>query len=644
MIFILQAISLLFILATLLMWSINKKTRGYQSKFFIYVIAFAILMLISNIAYTLFVNDIVTIRASFIKIIGKINLALILVEMFVLVMYTLSKFYGENEHRGLVFPSSSVCLFEAFMVMITNVNLSIGSNEAIRGYSGSFTYAFVIINLLVILAFTIFYFKKTTKWFIYITILCFVVIASGAAIEYLFKINGIIEFSIIDAIIIYYLAIENPLNKIDTTYNCFKSSYIIPSLNRFFDNNINGFAVFIGISSDITSEQSESEMLELKKYLINEFDTVPEVDTFLSSERDLFIICDNESLFNDFIKDLEDIFKEARTSLDLQSNIKISVSYASNIHVAKDGSSLYRYLAVEKAYASNGYNLLNERYLDEKIVDLTENDVRTRNLIVKALNDDMVEVFYQPVYSTKEEQFLDAEALVRIRNTDGSIVMPGQFIKVAENTGLIIQLGERILEKVCQLLVSPETANLQINGIDINLSLTQCENSSLADSMISIVEKYKVDPSKINFEVTESNFGGIYDNLLSNLNKMRDYGFRLSLDDFGQGKTDVNYLVNTPITSVRIDRFVVWDYFDNDKTKTTVRQLIKLCHELNISVVATGIEKLQQLDEMAEQNVDYIQGYYFFKPMPEDEYIRFLKPTAFEVDDTKAKMVKKKIY
>ena len=197
-------------------------------------------------------------------------------------------------------------------------------------------------------------------------------------------------------------------------------------------------------------------------------------------------------------------------------------------------------------------------------------------------------------------------------------------------------MQDRLLEDLYQIVC----VGFNKKGIDINLSLTQCENVSLADDMIAIADKYNIDKKKINFEITESNFNEVHENLVVNVRKLSEAGFRISLDDFGNGKTDINYLIDLPISSVHIDRHVVWDYFDTNKTKTVVRQLINMCHELNISVVATGIEKITQLNEMASQNVDFIQGYYFFRPMPVDEYIQFLKPAAFEMDKAKANIIR----
>lgn len=636
---LLQIVSLILMAITFIPWLVFKKIKNYHNHFFFYVLSFTSVLAVVNLLFTLCANNIIVLSINIINWIARFNLIFILVALFVIAMLVLSKVYDEKAHKQVVFPLAAFVLFEAFIILVAGVSIEEGSS-IISGNSIIITYVFGVINILAIIAILILNFKKVNKWFAYVSLISVLVIVCGFVVHIYTKMNGVIEASIVIATVIFYYASENPINKIDTEYYCFKSNYITQCLDRFYNNDLPGFALFIGMRNELLNEESENELVTLRKNIIKELSSVPEVDVFLSNERDIFAVCDDVSLFDDFVKDVNDVIEDEKKKLVNEQNVKIAVVFANDIHITKDSDALYKHLTVEKAYALSGYKAVNERFLNDSIIDTNDNEEMIKELIGNALNKDLVEVYYQPVYSSKEKKFLNAEALMRIRNEDGSIVMPGKFIGVAERTGLINLLGERVLEKVCQLLVNPEIINLELDGVDINLSLTQCENLSLADNMIEIAKKYNIDPKRINFEITESNFEGVHDNLMANIRKMKEFGFSLSLDDFGTGKTDIYYLIDTPISKVHIDRHVVWNYFESAKTKTTVKQLIKLCHELNIDVVATGIEKISQLDEMALQNVDYIQGYYFFKPMSTEEFIKFLKPAAFEVDKAKSNIIR----
>ena len=641
MILQLQIITAAVLLVVSIMWFAIRKIKNYHKHFFAYLLSFSIALIISNVLFSLFALKILIVSDTVIGIFAKINLIFILITLYVMAMFILSKALDENAHRKIVFPFVSLVIFESFIVLVTDIGVE-STSLALLGTSPFISHVFALINVFSFILIVIVKGKNINKWFAFVTIISSLLVALSIAVSYLFKINGIVEAGIIAADVLFFVACENPAKDIDNVYNCFKSNTISTCLSRFYLNEDDGFALFVGARSELLNEQSEKDLEQFRKNVIKELKTVPEAEVFLTSERDIFVVCDNIELYEDFVKDLHDVLEDEKKKFNVESNIKIAVAYMNDVHIAKDSDSLYKYLAVEKAYALNGYKTINERFINDKAVDKTDNEEAAKNLIINALNNDLVEVYYQPVYSSKEEKFLDAEALMRIKDVDGNIILPGKFIGVAEKTGLINQLGDRVFEKICQLLVNPEIENLHVEGIDINLSLAQCENVSLADDVIAIADKYNIDKKKINFEITESNFSEVHENLVVNVRKLSEAGFRISLDDFGTGKTDINYLIDLPISSVRIDRHVVWDYFDTNKTKTVVKQLINMCHELNISVVATGIEKINQLDEMASQNVDFIQGYYFFRPMPVDEYIKFLKPAAFEMDKAKANIIRSK--
>ena len=245
--------------------------------------------------------------------------------------------------------------------------------------------------------------------------------------------------------------------------------------------------------------------------------------------------------------------------------------------------------------------------------------------IISAIEEDRVEVFYQPIYSTKLNRFVSAEALVRIRNHDGSIVPPGKFISVAEETGLIAKLGERVFEKTCQLIQKHEIQKYGIEYIEVNLSVIQCHQKNLASTYINILDKYHIDPSMINLEITETASIQAKRVLLENMMTLIDYGVTFSLDDFGNGQSNLNYLIDMPVSILKLDMNMTRDYFDKKKAKYAVKATVNMVHDMQLKVVAEGIETKEQLMAMNKIGVDYIQGYYFSKPLPTDEFLEFIK-------------------
>jgi EAL domain-containing protein (putative c-di-GMP-specific phosphodiesterase class I) len=252
-----------------------------------------------------------------------------------------------------------------------------------------------------------------------------------------------------------------------------------------------------------------------------------------------------------------------------------------------------------------------------------------------ALKDDRVEVFYQPIYSFAKKRFTSAEALVRIRRTDGSIIPPGLFIPVAEETGLVAKLGERVFEKTCQFIKDNKLHYYGVDYIEVNLSVVQCENKALAKMYIDIMQRYNVSPSFINLEITESASIVRRKTLLDNMKALIDYGVSFSLDDFGNGESNLNYIVDLPIEIVKFDKDMTQAYFENDKAKHVLRAVTEMIHGMELKVVAEGVETREQLKTLEGLGIDYIQGYYFSKPVEASEYLEFLRINNLKAKNNK---------
>ena len=247
------------------------------------------------------------------------------------------------------------------------------------------------------------------------------------------------------------------------------------------------------------------------------------------------------------------------------------------------------------------------------------------NLIENALRDDRVVVHYQPIYNISTGSFTSAEALVRIVKEDGTLIPPGDFIPVAEENGQIIQLGIRVFEKVCKLLASGEPQRLGIEYIETNISVAQFDHENPAGFVQNNIEAYKINPCNINLEITETADNELQHLLLLNMEKLIKMGVSFSLDDFGTGRSNLDYFVNMPADNIKFDLTFTQGYFKNDKIKHVMKGMVSIVHDMDMKIVAEGVETKDQYDAMVKLGVDYIQGYYFSKPIPAEEFIAFLK-------------------
>lgn len=640
----LQLLNLILTIAIVIMWSIFKKFDCYDSKYFKIVLTSLVLASISSfvcalLGTNLFENLTKTINV-FIKLSNIFNNILV----FVLCTYVYGKIVSKEKHKAILFPMAAIPLIEAIILLILPIQITNNQSLVINGDSIIYSYLFILIYVLLILALFYIYRKKTNKiqkislGFI---VLCFVV---SVAIQYLTKTFGIMQLGSTIVVGGCVLLLDNPFNKTNKQYGCFDCSYLNTYVNDYYKNKREGFCAYVTIQSKLINNTSEEKMAQFKKALIKEFKFVPELTTFLTSEKDIFVVCSNPKIYEDFVEDLKEDVIEKRKQLDIDSTYKTVIVFGKNILAASNSESIYRYMHIMSTKGLSSNKTLSVLYLNEKFIDLQEDEKNVRKMIVDALNSDNIMAYYQPIYNAKKAKFTSAEALVRIKDENGNVILPRRFIKTAENTGLIIDIGQKMFEKVCDLLTNPKMKDISLERIDINLSLIECENPNLASNLIKTAKKYQINPSMINFDITEANLEVIYNNMYKNIKKLHDFGFKISLDDFGTKDTKLNYLNNIPISCVKIDRHVVWDYFDNYKTKLILKNLIKLCLDLNIEVSATGIEKITQLNEMANLGVDYIQGYYFFKPMIEEEFMKFLKPNAFQVDEMAIKLQNIAVY
>lgn len=252
-----------------------------------------------------------------------------------------------------------------------------------------------------------------------------------------------------------------------------------------------------------------------------------------------------------------------------------------------------------------------------------ENDLIQK--IDDAISQNRIEVFFQPIYSTRQKAFTCAEALVRMYDAHGDLLPVYDSICAAEESGRIHQIGEIVFEKVCHAIRNEQLAQYGLHYIEVNLSVAQCSDEKLAERYIRIMERYQIDPSNINLEITESATMEMKQTLLANMEKLIAYGVSFSLDDFGTGQSNLNYIVEMPVQIVKFDRVMTQAYFSSQKGRFVMNAAMHMIQDMKLGIVSEGIETQEQLTAMEQLGIDYIQGFYFSKPLPLPEFLAFIK-------------------
>lgn len=237
----------------------------------------------------------------------------------------------------------------------------------------------------------------------------------------------------------------------------------------------------------------------------------------------------------------------------------------------------------------------------------------------KALQQNGLEVWYQPKVNARDFSINGAEALIRWKHPVEGYISPGAFIPVAERAGLIEHLGRVVMRDVFSTVKRWKLQGILPGRVAINLSPEQFGNPKLIDYMEKLLRTTELDPSCITFELTESAVMSDSEHTLQMLNAIKKLGFALSIDDFGTGYSSLSYLARFPIDELKIDRAFISDIDTLPKQITVIENIINLGKSLNLTVVAEGVETQQQATLLSNLNCNSIQGFHFYRPQPRQE-------------------------
>ena len=288
-----------------------------------------------------------------------------------------------------------------------------------------------------------------------------------------------------------------------------------------------------------------------------------------------------------------------------------------------DVPTLIRYADVAMAKAAQNIES-NFLFYSEEMNQRAKEHLRIESELRQALQNNELMLYYQPKVSLRSGRIVGAEALLRWRHPVRGLVSPGVFIPVAEETGLILDLGEWVLEEACRQVRAWRDANLIMPPIAVNLSARQFD-AGLPKRIATVLERYGVQPDQINLEITESLLVRGTDGVIAIMNQLVAMGMALALDDFGTGYSSLAYLKKFPISTLKIDRsFVIGlPYEENDCA--IARAIVTMAQQLRQEIVAEGVETAEQMAFLRELGCDQLQGYLFSQPVPAAEFATMLR-------------------
>lgn len=263
-------------------------------------------------------------------------------------------------------------------------------------------------------------------------------------------------------------------------------------------------------------------------------------------------------------------------------------------------------------------HMMFRQEMNDELVERMEMENGLRNALA---NNEFI-LFYQPQVELSTGEIASFEALLRWMHPEKGMIQPLKFISVAEESGLIIQIGKWALKTACEFITRLNSRTSKKYGISVNISVVQLMQADFVDMVRGILETTGLEPSLLELEITESKLVEAVDMNLKKIHELRELGVRFSIDDFGKGFSSLSYLKQLPVNTLKIDKCFVDDIPDNDNSM--IESIIHIGHKRNLIVVAEGVEKKEQMEYLTKHKCDMMQGYYYSKPVPEEEVHKLL--------------------
>ena len=324
------------------------------------------------------------------------------------------------------------------------------------------------------------------------------------------------------------------------------------------------------------------------------------------------------------IRDMVDFIKERLSQDWVYADLTTSFSNTS-INVARiprDFDTIEEIFGMVEISQDKETDIPTVHFEDLKEV---KREMEVERALRNAIEKHSFEVYYQPIWSMKKNRFTCAEALVRLTDPQLGSISPGEFIPIAEKNSLIAEIGNQVLEGVCEFISENNPERFGVDYIEVNLSVYQLMSKNLLSVLNDLMWKHHIRSSYINLEVTESAAIGENELFFNKLNELVMTGFTFSLDDYGTGYSNLSRIMQIPFLNIKIDKSLLWDASGSRVSKIILEDTITTLHKLGLHIIMEGVETKEQVDYLERLGVDYIQGYYFSKPIPGRDFMKLIQ-------------------
>ena len=437
-------------------------------------------------------------------------------------------------------------------------------------------------------------------------------------------------------ILLMFLSLENPSEYLDSETRAF-NYYALKTVFQECLNRKKDFSIIsmeldeATVIENYASNNMISDILtEIRSYIEKTFKT----PCYRMNRMTLAFIIDNKKIskLNTYLEILAERFSQPWEVKD--KSIRLN-AHANVLCCPEDfpfDGSVQELMDFAEDSETYGQTIGFIKRIDQKAREKRIRRRKILHIVSEAIKDDAIEMYYQPIYSLEKKTFTNAEALVRLKDEKTiGYVSPEEFIPLAERKGMIMPLSGLIFNHVFNFMSENNLRKKGVNHVEVNLSGLQSVDANLPKLMKSLLMKHNIPPDCVNLEITESIAVTSGYMLKKNMDELRRFGCSFSMDDFGTGYSNLSRIAKADFEMIKIDKSLLWPCFKEDEddgtlnAKILLENMISMLLQIGRKIVVEGIETKEQFEYLESLGITYAQGFYFSKPLPEAEFVKFIE-------------------
>lgn len=583
----------------------------------------------SNILSAVFINNYGIVPVWVNYIVTMLYFALLFITLAIFFVYFLIIIEREdsvwkNRYTKAVVIPLYAALAVVFTTPFTKLLFSFDESGYVRGKLSKITYA-VMLYMACLIAYVALKNGKKNTFRVKILVSFFPILAGMVMLVQFYASNILLTgTAALGPLIMMFLFLGTDIVDIDSSTGFFGNRSFSEAVAKRLQKNCSFCCVLLNVNNsqelkETFGRQKHNQLITLAA--VNLEDVMPRVPSFRYSENKFIFIFDNMSS-EDIDKIISAMDKEFEKEFTFDNTvIRYSVSIAAvscpeQAETAEQLTELLEYCALQ-AKKNKTSNIC---YCDDSILANIRRKKEITDILKRELNseENSFELFYQPIYEVSSGRFRTAEALVRLNKTEIGPIYPDEFIPIAEEMGLIVRLGEIVLEKACRFIAELIKENIDFEAISVNFSVQQIMRNDIVEKVVSTVHKYDIPPEKLRIEITESVVIDNFSYVKMMMKELGDIGIKFYMDDFGTGYSNLSNMIELPFEYLKIDKSLVYSAEKSDKAFFILTFISQAFVKQNVKVLTEGVETENQEKIVGTIGASYIQGFRFARPVNGD--------------------------